>query len=378
MRILLLSAYAAHSHVLWQESLQAMFPDWEWRVLSLPPRHFSWRIRGNPLYWSVTERDILESGYDLLLATSMVDLATLRGLVPALCSLPSVLYFHENQFEYPPGRARHSPLEAQMVSLYAALAADRLAFNSAFNRDSFLAGCEALLGKLPDRVPRGIVSRLRERSTVLPVPFDCAQRPVPGGASQPWPGRGRPDGRPLRLLWAARFEHDKGGDGLLLTLRELERIGLDYQLAVVGQQFRNSPGCFQCIENEFAHRLVCFGFVPQRADLHALMCGADLVLSTALHEFQGLAVMEAVAAGCIPVVPDRLVYPELYPAACRYPSLQAQPEAEAVGAARLVVALAARLASGELEVPDLENYTRGGLVQHYRSLFQSLARGGAG
>ena len=76
MKILLLSAYAARSHVHWQQMLQSMFPRWEWTVLELPPRHFSWRVRGNALYWSIEEQDTLEQAYDLLIATSMVDLAT--------------------------------------------------------------------------------------------------------------------------------------------------------------------------------------------------------------------------------------------------------------------------------------------------------------
>lgn len=108
MRVLLLSAYAAASHQHWQRSLLAMFPDWQWQVLTLPPRHFSWRIRGNPLYWALSERALLEGEYDLLVATSMVDLATLRGLVPGLARLPSLLYFHENQFEYPQRSGQHS------------------------------------------------------------------------------------------------------------------------------------------------------------------------------------------------------------------------------------------------------------------------------
>ncbi len=91
MRVLLLSAYAAGSHVHWRERLTAMLPDWQLTVLELPPRHFNWRIRGNPLYWSMAERETLEAGYDLVLATSMVDLATLRGLVPALAPVPTAL-----------------------------------------------------------------------------------------------------------------------------------------------------------------------------------------------------------------------------------------------------------------------------------------------
>ncbi len=316
MRVLLLSAYAAQSHRYWQRGLRAMFPDWEWRELELPPRYFSWRVRGNPLHWSLAERPVLEARYDLLIATSMVDLATLRGLVPALARVPSLVYFHENQFDYPQDRQRHNLLEAQMVSLYSALAADRLAFNSAYNRESFLAGLTGLLARLPDFVPDGVVQSLAEKSEVLPVPILPPPEPAGEGAVGPWPARGGTS--PMRILWSARFEHDKGGDRLLAILRQLEAAGLDYQLALTGPQFRGAPPEFAQMEQEFAHRLVQFGFVESEAEYRAWQRGADVILSTALHEFQGLAVMEAVSLGCVPVVPDRLAYRDFYPARYRY------------------------------------------------------------
>jgi len=160
VKVLLLSAYAARSHVHWQQTLQSMFPQWQWCVLSLPPRHFSWRVRGNALYWALSERQVLEGGHDLLIATSMVDLATLRGLVPALARIPAVLYFHENQFAYPQHRQQYPLLEAQITSIYSALAADCVLFNSSYNRASFLEGCTQLLRKMPDCVPPGVVPAL--------------------------------------------------------------------------------------------------------------------------------------------------------------------------------------------------------------------------
>jgi glycosyltransferase involved in cell wall biosynthesis len=373
VKILLLSAYAARSHVHWHNALQAMFPDWQWQVLTLPPRHFSWRIRGNPLYWAMEQRPLLESGYDLLLATSMVDLATLRGLVPALAELPSLLYFHENQFEYPPGDARHSPVEAQMVSLYSALAANRLGFNSAYNRDTFLAGCDVLLRRLPDRVPAGVVALLRARAVVLPVPFDGAED---GSASEQatWAAEDDYPRRPLRLLWLGRFEHDKGAERLEPLLQRLEQLQLDFELALVGQQFRRSPEVFSRLRQQHRERLVLFGNLPTKGDLHTVMRRADLVLSTALHEFQGLAVLEAVSRGCSPVVPDRLAYREIYPDRFRYCSALQEPSREAASAAALIQSLAAQLAAGQLPVPAVDDWAAAALGPRYRAVFAELCQ----
>jgi glycosyltransferase involved in cell wall biosynthesis len=364
MRVLLLSAYAAGSHVHWREQLAAMLPDWQFTVLELPPRHFNWRVRGNPLYWSLAERDLLEADYNLVLATSMVDLATLRGLVPSLAQLPSALYFHENQFAYPVSSKQQGLLEAQMVSLYAALAADRLLFNSGFNRDSFLEGVNALMQRLPDRVPAGVAERLRNKAAVLPVPIDTE---APGSDGQAWfPGSGTYPGRPLRLLWPGRFEYDKGGDQLLLLLQALEESSLDYQLALVGQQFRQMPAVFDDIETRFPHRIVHSGYLPNRDDYRALLAQADIVVSTALHEFQGLAVLEAVARGCLPLLPARQAYPELVTSAFLYPSCEQAPEQEAAGAVAALEALAERLANGSIEPPSVERFTARALAAHYR------------
>ena len=349
-----------------------MFPSWEWTVLDLPPRHFSWRVRGNPLYWSMVERDTLEDAYDLLLVTSMVDLATLRGLVPALSRLHTVVYFHENQFEYPQTKQQHSLLDTQISSIYTALSADRVLFNSRYNRDSFMSGCAALLNKLPDRVPSGVVSVLQARSAVLPVPISIDNFSV---TDPQWPGAGNQSaGTPLRLLWVGRFEHDKGGDGLLRVLHCIERTGLDFELAVIGQQFRHSPQVFSEIESAFSQRIVQFGYLESAGEYRALLRAAHIVLSTALHEFQGLAVMEAVASGCLPVVPDRLGYRDFYPANFRYASHPDNLEREAESAAEHIQQLVLDLQAGTARVPDMSAFGSSHLTPQYALELQSPSR----
>lgn len=372
MKVLLLSAYAAQSHVFWQNQLLKLFPDWQWRELSLPPRHFAWRMRGNPLYWSVAERATLEEHYDLLVATSMVDLATLRGLVPNLATIPTILYFHENQFAYPERGRVGNLLEAQMVSLYSAIAADSLLFNSRYNHDSFMEGCQGMLAGFPDKVPKGIVESLRQKSAVVPVPLERTEEGVLA-KSGVWPAADPDDlNRPIRITWIGRFEFDKGGDGLLLTLRELEKTGLNYSLAVIGQRFRNSPAAFATIEEEFGHLLVQFGYVEKVATYRQILSEADIILSTALHEFQGLAVLEAVGAGCIPVVPGRLVYPEIFSEEFLYTCDPRSPGLEARNAAQLLATIAGDIIKGTIHPPDVSEFEESRISARYRIVFEAV------
>ena len=99
MKILLLSPYDAMSHQYWWQGLRDNLREHAFCVVTLPPRFFSWRFRGNSLSFAFDER--LKDGYDLVIATSMTDLSSLRGMCPALSSVPTIVYFHENQFAYP-------------------------------------------------------------------------------------------------------------------------------------------------------------------------------------------------------------------------------------------------------------------------------------
>jgi glycosyltransferase involved in cell wall biosynthesis len=365
MRVLLLSGYDAESHRYWRERLQGGITDWQWQVLALSPRFFSWRIRGNPLYWAVQERAVLEQDVDLVLATSMVDLATLRGLVPGLAQLPAALYFHENQFAYPQGRGAHGALEARMVSLYSAMAAHCLLFNSNYNLETFMSGCETMLNAFPDAVPCGVVSDLRNKARVLPVPME-----FPSGSAP------RPESSVLQLLWNHRWEYDKGPERLLAIVQGLLAQELDFCLNVVGQQFRQRPEAFDEIRALLtaAGRLGNWGYIEEVADYQSLLASCDVVLSTALHDFQGLSMVQACAAGCSPLAPARLVYPEWLDQQFLYAASDSEPQTEAEAAVEKIVRLAAMKVAGEaLPLADVSAFSADVLLPQYRSVLQALA-----
>jgi glycosyltransferase involved in cell wall biosynthesis len=158
-------------------------------------------------------------------------------------------------------------------------------------------------------------------------------------------------------------------------MREMERRGVDYRLCILGQEFRNSPQAFQTIKHEFDHRLAHCGFEPSREKYQAWLSSADIMLSTSIHEFQGLAVLEAVALGCIPVLPKRMSYPELVPLQYLYESREEDIEREAKAAADLLEHHAQLLIEGRAEVPSVKRFFWSELKGSYEQVMIELVEG---
>ena len=369
-RLLLLSAYDAPSHAYWRHQLSNQLDEFEWTELCLPPRNFSWRIRGNAMRWASTERKNLTNDYDLVLATSMVDLASLRGLIPKLAEIPNVLYFHENQFAYPTRRQRRDNIEPLIVPIYAAMGADAIAFNSAFNRDTCLEGVRRLSKRLPEGLPTALFNKL-EASKVLPVPLSIAsnkhrirEKLAPGV--------------PMEIVWNHRWEYDKGVELLAAVVEQIKDECLRVRFHIVGQQFRDRPKAFDDIERDLAQISTFFhmprgefGYIKNADRYHELLERCHVVLSTSRHDFQGLSVQEACLTGCQAAVPDDLVYPEYIPPEFRY-QIDEDLRQTAASAVALLKNIRNKLDSDAWTGIDLGYYCSAGLLNRYRTLFSSI------
>jgi hypothetical protein len=60
---------------------------------------------------------------------------------------------------------------------------------------------------------------------------------------------------------------------------------------------------------------VCCGYVESKHEYRQWLRRGTAVISTAIQENFGIAVVEAIRYGCIPLLPNRLVYPEIIPEA---------------------------------------------------------------
>jgi glycosyltransferase involved in cell wall biosynthesis len=313
MRILYIEPFEGGSHAAFTQTLTSA--GWaDWTTLTLPARHWKWRMRGAASYFALERRDVLERDWDLVFASAYLPLAELHGLVPKLAAVPSVLYFHENQLSYPtqPGQEDPRDLHFGFTQMVSGLAATRCVFNSAHNRDSFLLEAKRLLERMPDAVPRGWDEQIRAKSQVLGVPLDLPNvEPAPDP-----PESARADG-PL-IVWNHRWEFDKGPEAFFDAMAQLHQRGLAFRLAVCGQAFRDVPTAFAKAERALADRIEHWGYFDSRADYLALLGRAQLVVSTAQHEFFGISMLEAAWCGARPVVPKRLSYPELFPSELLY------------------------------------------------------------
>lgn len=284
-------------------------------VWTLPPRKWKWRMRGAALQfarrWQAEEGRL--ATVRGILTSSLLDAAALRGLLPpAARRLPLVLYCHENQLRYPVQVDDARDHHYGWTNIQSLLVADRVLWNSAFNRDSVLEELPGFLRRMPDERPRGLAAAIRQRSEVLPVPFDAAGL-VERSRTAP------PRGGPCRIVWNHRWEHDKNPETFFRALIALDREGLDFEVAVLGQRFARVPAVFARARERLAPRIAVWGFVEEHQRYVAELCRDDVAVSTARHEFQGLAILEAAACGAVPLVPDRLAYREIWPEALRYP-----------------------------------------------------------
>ena len=291
--------------------------------LTLPRRNWKWRMHGGAIALAQSARDLLSSRAahvgvpDVIFASDMLDLPTFLALAgPAMATLPVVLYFHENQLTYPLPPGTQRDLGYGMKNVASALAASSVLFNTAYHRREFLGAVGELLESMPDEVPHWVVPELEGKSKVLPLGCDLRRldgardRGLADAASGRW---GDPREGPL-VLWNQRWEYDKAPGELFAALVGLKQEGVAFRLAVAGSNHGSSLPEFDRAREQLGDRVVQWGRLLDHEDYASLLWASDVVASTAIHEFFGVAVVEAVYCGCRPVLPARLSYPEIIPA----------------------------------------------------------------
>ncbi len=316
-KVLLVSPFHAGSHRAWAEGLMH-HSQHDITLVSLPGRFWKWRMQGGMVPLARSIRALLTSGYrpDILLVTDMVHLPVLTGLLADVlpAEVVKILYMHENQLTYPvQGKL---DLSYAVMNWLSQMAADYIVFNSYFHLQDWFKHLPGMLRSFPDFRETATLEPLQARSHVLPVGIDP---PIRTPALEPLTAT-------PHILWNHRWDHDKRPDRFFQNLYRLQAAGQPFVLLAAGETFEKIPEAF----TEAAHRLQAhighWGYAPSRQAYWDLLYQADLVISTTEHEFFGISVLEAIAAGAFPLLPRRFSYPELLPPvlhqACLYDDLE--------------------------------------------------------
>ncbi len=351
LNILALEPFFGGSHA-------AMLKDWQQAsrhhitIVSLPERHWKWRMRHAALTMARQVRqqtDAQLQAVDLVFASDMLDLPAWKGFVgPPWAQLPTVLYFHENQWTYPLSPGQPLDLHYGYTNFLSAAVADAVWFNSNYHQQTFLAAAQTRLSQMPDYTHVDELAGIRARCQVvypgITTPRSRTRQSLYGLVIHPKSGDFGYGSEPPTIGWVSRWEHDKRPEVFASAIERLCTEPLDFRLILLGESFRDVPDCYQRLLDVAGDRVLHSGYAESRQAYWQHLQQMDVVVSSASHEFFGIAIAEAAAAGAVPIVPHDLAYPELYggePAAAFFYDGQ---KSELVAALRRCIADPASLA----------------------------------
>ena len=270
-------------------------------LVTLPDRFWKWRMRGAALYFADKVKNL--SDYDAVFTTDMLNLADLQSL-NGIKIPPVLMYFHENQLSYPLAPKQQRDSNLSFINIVSAAAANKVLFNSKFHFSDFINAATRLLKHMPDARPEWMIEQIRQKTKIVypGCQFETGVIDFKKKAAK----------KPL-IIWNHRWDHDKNFKVFFDVLSSLKEKNIPFSLALMGERFKKFPDIFKRAKEKFKSETVVFGYVESKEKYISWLKKGAIVVSSAIQENFGISVIEAVRYGCIPLLPDRLSYPELIP-----------------------------------------------------------------
>ncbi|MCF6334789.1 MAG: DUF3524 domain-containing protein [Spirochaetales bacterium] len=301
LKILFLESFYSGSHKAFADGL-VKNSKYKIDLLTMPARFWKWRMKGAALYFSEQVKNIED--YELIFTTDLINISDLKSFFGSSCP-PVVLYFHENQLAYPLNKGEKLDYHYGLTDLTNALGAKMVVFNSHTHMNTFLRELPLFIGHMPDSVPNWSINRIRLKSLVLYPGIDdsALKRADENNGVNPYPV----------IIWNHRWEYDKNPEEFFNVLFNLKKDGIKFQLALLGERYKKYPPVFRKAIEILRDEIIHTGYLENYDEYINLLKRGNIVISTSNQENYGIAVIEATLAGCRPLLPNRLSYPEIIP-----------------------------------------------------------------
>lgn len=305
-RILYIETYPTGSHRRMLELLQRHSRH-QIRAICTPLEHWKWIVGTAHHHLPDLIAEALSDHWypELVILSGPINIGAALMLLPrSIRELPLVRYIHESQWSYPNPPDDLRPYLAGHID--AVRIADQTWFNSTYHRHIFFERAMDYESERVRKLARRILPAKFRDSRIIypPVALETA---YPAQRTQHCP----------RIGWVARWEREKRPDLFVSAVEQLAANGVDFEIVLLGAGSHDHDDADR---RALAPYVTLKGPLLDRSEYEQALHSLDVVISTAEHEFFGIAMLEAALAGATPILPRALAYPETLPSAWFYPS----------------------------------------------------------
>jgi hypothetical protein len=296
----------------------------------------------------------------------MVDLTLLQSLTKKYThDVPTMIYFHENQLTYPKNEKERSSLHTTVYSFInykSALVADYVYFNSKFHQKEFIDNLPKMLRQNRDCMELETIELIKEKSEVLYVGVELkyfynnfesvkndfvykedekllilnendqenkneknTKENENKNEKNEKEKKEKKEKEKMKIIWNHRWEYDKNPQEFIKLMEHLKyEKKKEFEIIICGESFFKSenkkiefeksigkkiyPNKKERIKENITH----LGYLTKEEYKKHLL-QSDIIISTSIHEFFGISVVEGVYTKNLPILPKRLSYIELIP-----------------------------------------------------------------
>jgi hypothetical protein len=227
-------------------------------------------MRGAALYLAKKVKNPAE--YDGLITSSLMSLSDLKALWGAYCPR-ALVYFHENQLSYPLPPGETMDYQFGFTDVTTGLVGDRVLFNSQTHMDAFFGSLPGFIKMMPEYRPNWVVDRIRDKATVL---YPGCNYPAGPAELKAWDFS-----KPPLIIWNHRWEFDKSPETFFSALESVLSGGIEFRLALLGENFQVVPKPFLTARERFGKRIVQYGYEVSKKKYHDWLKQGVIVVSIA-------------------------------------------------------------------------------------------------